>query len=28
MPRMPQWISEKWQPNIRLRMKVVTGVPK
>ena len=28
MPRMPQWMSEKRLPNIRLRMKVVTGVPK
>ena len=28
MPRMPQWMSEKCIPNSRLRMLVVSGVPK
>ena len=28
MPRIPQWMSEKRQPKMTLRMAVVTGVPR
>ena len=28
MPRMPQWMSEKRLPKSRLRIHVVTGVPR
>ncbi len=27
MPRMPQWMSEKWLEYTRLRIHVVSGVP-
>src|SRR5579872_4358058 len=28
IPRIPQWISEKWLEKMTLRIQVVTGVPK
>ena len=28
MPRIPQWMSENFDENIRLRIQVVSGVPK
>ena len=28
MPRMPQWMSEKWLPKMTFRIAVVTGVPR
>src|SRR6478735_7262816 len=28
MPRIPQWMSEKWLEKMTLRIHVVTGVPK
>ena len=28
MPRMPQWMSEKWLEKMTFRIHVVTGVPR
>jgi hypothetical protein len=28
MPRMPQWMSENFEPYTRFRIHVVNGVPK
>ena len=28
IPRMPQWMSEKWLEKMMLRIHVVTGVPR